>query len=76
MDFFKTYTSKTAQDMSFEQVYDLIRNDEELKKNTMLHRELLATGHEQVADSVKEKTPQVAVSFRMEGGKAKANCRE
>ena len=76
MDFFKTYTSKTAQDMSFEQVYDLIRNDEELKKNTMLHRELLAEGHEQVADSVKEKTPQVAVSFRMEGGKAKANCRE
>ena len=76
MDFFKTYTSKTAQDMSFEQVYDLIRSDEELKKNTMLHRELLAEGHEQVADSVKEKTPQVAVSFRMEGGKGKANCRE
>ncbi|MBO4801573.1 MAG: hypothetical protein J5545_06875 [Bacteroidaceae bacterium] len=76
MDLYKTFTCKTAQEVSFEQVFDLIRNDEELKKNTMLHRDLLNQNHETAAETVKESTPQVAVSFRMEGGKGKENCRE
>ena len=76
MDYFQTFNSKDAQDMTFEQVTDIIRSDEELKKNTMLYRDLMAQGNEKAAKAVKEATPQVAVSFRMEGGKAKENCRE
>ena len=76
MDYFKTFTSKDAQDMTLEQLTDIIRSDEELKKNTALYRDLLAQGHEKAAKDVKEQTPQAAVSFRMEGGKGKENCRE
>ena len=76
MEYYKTFNSKDAQDMTFEQVTDIIRSDEELKKNTMLYRDLMAQGNEKAAKAVKEATPQVAVSFRMEGGKAKENCRE
>lgn len=76
MQLFKNFKSKEAQELTPEQVFDLIRNDEELKKNTELHRELLAKGHEKAAKEVKESTPQIAVSFRMEGGKGMENCRE
>jgi hypothetical protein len=76
LDYFKTFNSKDAQDISFEQIVDIIRSDEELKKSTMLYRDLLAQGQEKAAKAVKESTPQVAVSFRMEGGKGKDCCRE
>ena len=76
MQLFKTFKSTEAQDLTPEQVFDLICNDEELKKSTELHRDLLAQGHEKAAKEVKESTPQVAASFRMEGGKGKGNCRE
>ena len=76
MDYFKTFSSKEAQDISFEQLAEIIRSDEELKKNTKLYRDLLAQGHDKAAKNVKESTPQVAASFRMEGGKGKENCRE
>ena len=76
MDYFKTFSSKDAQDISFEQLAEIIRSDEELKKNTKLYRDLLAQGHDKAAKNVKESTPQVAASFRMEGGKGKENCRE
>ena len=76
IDFFKNFNSKDAQDITFEQLADLIRSDEELKKNTQLYRDLLAQGNEKAAKAVKESTPQAAVSFRMEGGKGKDNCRE
>lgn len=76
MDYYKTFSSKEAQDISFEQLAEIIRSDEDLKKNTMLYRDLMAQGHDKAAKNVKESTPQVAVSFRMEGGKGKENCRE
>ena len=76
MILFESFHSKDAQDITPEQVFDIIRNDEELKASTMMHRELLTKGHSDAAKSVKESTPQVAVSFRMEGGKGKENCRE
>ena len=76
MDYFKTFTDKESQSVDFEQLAEIIRSDEELKKKTMLYRDLLAQGHEKAAKEVKESTPQVAVSFRMEGGKGKDCCRE
>ena len=76
MDFFLTFNSKEAQDVDFEQLAGIIRSDEELKKNTLIYRDLLAQGNEKAAKAVKESTPQVAVSFRMEGGKGKNCCRE
>ena len=76
MEIFKTFNSKDAQSVTFEQLADLIRSDEQLKKSTLLYRDLLAQGHDEAAKKVKESTPQVAVSFRMEGGKGKDNCRE
>ena len=76
MDYFQNFNSKEARDISFEQLAEIIRSDEDLKKNTMLYRDLMAQGHDKAAKNVKESTPQVAVSFRMEGGKGKENCRE
>ena len=76
LNYYLTFNSKESQDVSLEQVAGIIGHDEELKKSTLLHRELLAQGHNQAAKDVKEQTPQVAVSFRMEGGKGKDNCRE
>ena len=76
MDYFQNFSSKEARDISFEQLAEIIRSDEDLKKNTMLYRDLMAQGHDKAAKNVKESTPQVAASFRMEGGKGKDNCRE
>ena len=76
MELFKNFNSKDAQDVGFEQVAEMIRSDEELRKNTQLYRDLMAQGNEKAAKAVKESTPQVAVSFRMEGGKGKDCCRE
>ena len=76
MNFFQHFHTNESHETTHEQVIDLIRNDEELKASTMLHRELLTKGHADAATKVKESTPQVAVSFRMEGGKGKENCRE
>ena len=76
MELFKNFNSKDAQDVGFEQLAEMIRSDEELKKNTQLYRDLMAQGNEKAAKAVKESTPQVAVSFRMEGGKGKDCCRE
>ena len=76
MEYFSNFNSKDAQSITFEQLADLIRSDEQLKKSTLLYRDLLAQGHDKAANDVKKATPQVAVSFRMEGGKGKDNCRE
>jgi hypothetical protein len=76
MEYFSNFNSKDAQSVTFEQLADLIRSDEQLKKSTLLYRDLLAQGHDKAANDVKKATPQVAVSFRMEGGKGKDNCRE
>jgi predicted P-loop ATPase len=76
IDFYKTFNSKDAQEITFEQLTDIIRGDEELKRTTALYRDLLAQGLGDASKKVKESTPQVAVSFRMEGGKGKDCCRE
>jgi hypothetical protein len=76
MDIFINFKSKNAQDVNFEHIADMIRNDEKLRKSTQMYRELMAQGHDKAAKDVKESTPQVAVSFRMEGGRGKDNCRE
>ena len=54
MNYYKTFNSKESQDVSLEQVAGIIGHDEELKKSTQLHRELLAQGHNQAAKDVKE----------------------
>ncbi|MCR5159281.1 MAG: hypothetical protein K6D37_09190 [Prevotella sp.] len=76
MELFKTFNSKEALDVSPEQVIDIILHDRELERSTRLYRDLTAQGREKAAKDVKESTPQVAVSFRMEGGKDKDSCRE
>ena len=76
MVYFKTFKSKDGLPIDFGQLAEIIHSDEELKKSTALYRDLLAQGHEKAAKEVKEQTPQVAVSFRMEGGRGKDNCRE
>ena len=76
MELFKTFNSKEAQYVSPEQVIDIILHDGELERSTRLYRDLMAQGHEKAAKDVKESTPQVAVSFRMVGGKGKDSCRE
>ena len=76
MELFKTFNSKEAQAVDFEQLAGIVRNDDELRQKTTLYRDLLAQGREKAAKEVKESTPQVAVSFSMEGGKAKDHCRE
>lgn len=76
MELFKTFKSKEALEVSPEQVIDIVSHDEELKKSTQMYRDLMAQGHDEAALKVKEQTPQVAVSFRMEGGKGKDSCRE
>ena len=76
MKYYKTFNSNEAQDVSFEQVIDIIRHDEELQRRTQTYRDLMAQGQEKAAKEVKESTPQVAVSFRMEGGRSKDSCRE
>jgi len=76
MNFYPTFSSNVAQDVSFEQVIDMIRNDQELQKRTQMYRDLTAQGQAKAAKEVKESTPQVAVSFLMEGGRGKDSCRE
>ena len=76
MELFKTFNSKDAQDISLEQVFNMISTDEQLRTSTMTYRTLTAQGQEQAAKAVKEQTPQVAVGFRMEGGRGKEACRE
>ena len=76
MQFFENYHNNEARDITPEQVIELIRKDEVLKANTVLHRDFRKKDDEKAATKVKESTPQVAVSFRMDGGKGKENCRE
>ena len=76
MQYFKTFSSKEFQDITFEELADMIRHDADLEKSTKTYRDLMAQGNAKEAKKVKEATPQVAVSFRMEGGKGKENCRE
>ena len=83
MQFIENYYSKDFRDICPEELVTKIRTDELLKAQTELHRSLLAKGNYQKdsaecvkAKKEKKKLPQVAVAFRMEGGKEKANCRE
>ena len=76
MEYYSNYNSKQSQAIDFERLAEIIRSDESLKKSTTLYRDLMAHGQEKAAKAVKESTPQVPVSFRMEGGKGKDNCRE
>lgn len=76
VDYFKTFQSKECQCMSIEQVVDIIRSDAQLKASTEMYRKLLGSGKAKLAKETKEGTPQISVSFRMDGGKGKENCRE
>jgi len=73
---FADYFSKEPQALQPEQIVELIQHDNLLKSSTLSHRDLLAQGQAEAAKEVKKLTPQIAVSFRMEGGKDKANCRD
>ncbi len=76
MELFKDYYTREALVITHEQVFNIILTDKGLESSTKLHRELLTNGQSAAADKVKESTPQVAVSFHMEGGKDKNSCRE
>lgn len=73
---FDTYYSKESCEFKMEQVFDIIKNEESLCSDTALYRELMAKGQKAAADEVKKSTPQLAVSFNMDGGKSKTDCRE
>ena len=83
MQIIESYYSKDFRDISPEELVTMIRTDELMKAQTELHRGLLVKGGYQ-KDSVeciqakkeKKKLPQVAISFRMVGGKEKIHCRE
>ena len=76
MQLFNNYFSKEALEVNLEQVVNIIRSNQSLFDSTMMHRKLLEQGQLKAAKEVKESTPLVAVSFNMEGGKQKENCRE
>ena len=76
MQLFQDFKSKTGREITPEELHRMITGDEKLKADTLLHRQLLCSGQTDAATRVKEGTPQVAVSFRMEGGKSLADCRE
>ena len=76
MQLFQDFKSKTGREIAPEELHRMITGDEKLKADTLLHRQLLCSGQTDAATRVKEGTPQVAVSFRMEGGKSLADCRE
>lgn len=76
MQIYKTFNTRESQDMTPEQVVDMIRHDEQLKQTTQTYRDLMARGMETEARRLKTQTPQAAVSFRMEGGRSKDCCRE
>ena len=83
MQIIESYYSKDFRDINPEELVTMIRTDELMKAQTELHRGLLVKGGYQ-KDSVeciqakkeKKKLPQVAISFRMVGGKEKIHCRE
>ena len=83
MQLIENYYSKDFRDINPEELVTMIRTDELMKAQTELHRGLLVKGGYQ-KDSVeciqakkeKKKLPQVAISFRMVGGKEKIHCRE
>ena len=83
MQIIESYYSKDFRDINPEELVTKIRTDEVMKAQTELHRGLLVKGGYQ-KDSVeciqakkeKKKLPQVAISFRMVGGKEKIHCRE
>lgn len=76
MKIFKNYYNKEALEINLEQVVNMIRDNENLLKSMTMHRQLLEQGELKAAKEVKKSTPLVAVSFNMEGGKEKENCRE
>lgn len=76
MKYFENYFDKEALEVNLEQVVNMIRSSKSLSDSTMMHRKLLEQGQLKAAKEVKESTPLVAVSFNMEGGKLKENCRE
>lgn len=76
MNLFNDYYAQESRNVDWAEVIDIIRKDEKLRKSTEIHRQLLAQEQDDAADRVKKKSPLVAVSFRMEGGKEKENCRE
>ena len=76
MDFFSDFKSNDARQVSLGQVYEMILHDGRIAELTRQYRQLTAQGLDAAAKTVKSQTPQVAVSFRMEGGKGKECCRE
>ena len=83
MQIIESYYSKDFRDINPEELVTMIRTDELMKAQTELHRGLLVKGGYQKesvesiqAKKEKKKLPQVAISFRMVGGKEKIHCRE
>ena len=87
MQIVNSFYSKEFHTIEPKKAIELIQRDETLKVRTALYRKLMAEAEAastkkekenktEEAQKVKKSTQQMAISFRMEGGKEKANCHE
>ena len=76
LQLYDNFFSKKAQDVLPELVVNMMQYNKDLEQKTKLYQGLLMQGQEEAAEKVKESTPQIAVGFRMEGGKSVNCCRE
>lgn len=70
---FSNYFDCNPQEVSLEQVINLIRSDATLRRHTLSHREFAARMNEHAADAQKHSCPCMAVAVRFKGGKAAAH---
>lgn len=77
MNIYKNFNSTAPYaDLDFPAIAEHIKSDPSLKSSTYWYREILAINKPEEANKRKKDTPQIAVAFRMEGGKGVDNCRQ
>lgn len=77
MQLFENFKSTSpSKDIDFPTLAEIIKTDSALKSATLWYHELTDAQHPTEAKQRKESTPQVAIAFRMEGGKGLENCKE
>lgn len=77
MELFNSFHSMVpSADLEFSAIAEYIKSEPALKSATNWYREILAINNPNEADKRKKNTPQIAVAFRMDGGKSLDNCRQ
>ena len=66
---FKGYTGKNPQDISLDEIVNIIRSDESVKANTLKHRYFLSINLKADADKEKEMADTFSVAARFKGGR-------